>query len=307
MKKISKFIEGIEFDMIESYRINRGVNIKCLLKDNSYTIIGQYDEELPNSIQDQENKLNKSAEFVVSISDKNTLDKFQSIFISKTNSEIYFSHDSPLFKDAILFYKEGKVIDGLNISFKQNIFQNLKGERLVFTKYEYEELKAYFYSKLNHSLLGWADYFGNISDKWREHRFPNSYYYNYSSKSYETTLANPILSLNTNYAHAIIETDGGAISQNQIKRLEYISHFPKRKKIFDMIFNLYNRMKVDYDLPDIIRDEDEILPNFVSLNVINIPLDDSDDILLSFKNWDEEHGLHIYINEVDQKIEFAPY
>jgi hypothetical protein len=81
--------------------------------------------------------------------------------------------------------------------------------------------------------------------------------------------------------------------------------FELRNKMNEMILEYYNQMTNDYSLPKLSVEEIDNLKYFVKLVGVTIYENDESDILLSFKNWDEEHGLHININEINQKIEFA--
>ncbi|MDJ1503740.1 hypothetical protein [Xanthocytophaga agilis] len=304
MIPIRKFIQDVSFDRIDSYRINHQPEIHCILKFDKYEILDSFGNKLPNSIVGKNLISNTTAEHITSLTDPKLIDKFRNLFVEDSVKPL--NQETPLYKNSLLFYKGNVVVGGINVSFNQGILCTINHEFLSITQTDFGKLRAFFFADLKHNPYEAVSYFGNIANKWQEHLFPD-FYFNPHWKLYETTIGTPILCLNTNRAKLQIETEEGVlISPAQLKRATYVKYYPfaQKRKMFEMIFSLYNEMRSDYDLPEIKGDIESILPFFVRLNSVTIPVNDKDDILLSFSNWDEEHGLYIRINEVGDKMEF---
>ena len=297
------YIEDIDFDKIESYRINRGYDISCTFMINKYEILDKSGNSLPNSILDSNNNLNTTAELVASIDNQVVIRKFKALF--HESDEESFSNEHPLYKIGLLLYKNDRIVKGINISFNQGLFSGTDNVKLKLNQQDFENFRLFFYQDLKHELYEAANYYGNIGLKWKDFSYPNSFYYNPHWKSYETTITTPILCLNFNSVRAEIETNEKLISSAQLKRLEYVRNYPFRlkKEMFLKVFDLYNQIRKDYELPELKGEIENIIPFFVKLQHVLIPNNDEEDIQLSFKCWDEEHGLFIRINEKDDKIE----
>lgn len=302
MKDFKTYIKDIDFDRIESYRLNRGKDIICTFKFNKYEITDKDGDFLPNGILDSNNRLNSTAELVTSTDNKAIIEKFRSLF--HESSEGSSSAELPLYKNGLLLYRNDEIVKGINVSFRQGLFSDTDNVSLRLSSQDFESFRLFFYQDLKHELFEVANYHGNIGLKWNEYNYPNSFYFNPHWQSYETTIVTPILHRNYNGVRAEVETGGRNISQGQLKRLDYVCYYPikLKKEMFLKVYDAYNHARRDYDLPEIKGDIENILPFFVRLKHVLIPANDEDDIQLSFSCWDEEHGLYIRIHENGDKM-----
>ena len=306
LQEMKDFFTNIEFDRIDSFRFNRLSTVSCTQRFDKFEILDEKGEELPNGIIDNGFNLNKTAELVTSTSDSGTIKKLRKLF---TNSPIAkpVNPEVPLFKTALLFYRKGKLVNGINISFRQGLFYSIDNKILEVSESDFELFRLFFYADLKHELYEFASYYGSIGENWQRHIFPNSFYFNPHWKSYETSIRTSIISQNNDRVRVEIETNGKKISANQLRKIFYVMNYPieLRNKMNSMILGYYNQMVIDYSLPKLSDEETDSLKYFVKLVGVLITEGDESDILLIFKSWDEEHGLHININRLDQKIEFA--
>jgi hypothetical protein len=305
MQEMTDFFKGLNFDRIDSFRLNRLNTISCTQKFNKFEIIDKNGNQLPNGILDNNNNLNPTAELVTSTKDFEIVNKLKNLFTISTDVPVSF--EIPLFKTALLFYSNDTLIKGINISFRQGMFHSTTNEILSLSENDFEIFRLFFYVDLKHELYETANYFGSIGDNWQKHSFPNSFYYNPQWKSYESSIQTSIICQNYDRVRLEIETNGKNISSIQLRRIFYVMNYPLelRNKMNEMILEYYNQMTNNYSLPKLNVEEIDNLKYFVKLVGVTIYENAESDILLSFKNWDEEHGLHININETNQKIEFA--
>lgn len=306
LQEMINFFANIEFDRIDSFRLNRSSTISCTQRFDKFEILDENGKELPNGIIDNDSNLNKTAELVTSTSDLGTLNKLRKLF---TNGQIVkpVNPEIPLFKTALLFYSKGNLVKGINISFRQGLFYTTDNQILEVSESDFELFRLFFYVDLKHELYESASYYGSIGENWQRHIFPNSFYFNPHWKSYETSIQTSIICQNNDRVRVEIETNGKKISKNQLRKIFYVMNYPfeLRNKMNNMVLEYYNQMTIDYSLPKLGGEEIDSLKYFVKLIGVLITEGDESDILLSFKNWDEEHGLHININSLNQKIEFA--
>lgn len=305
MQDIREFIQGFNFDRIDSYRLNRLNTISCTQKFDKFEILDEHGTEIPNGILDAKLNLNQTAEMVSSTKKTETISKLKNLF--KTTSENLLNREMPLFKTALLFYENDILVKGINISFRQGIFCSTDHQFLSISESDFESFRLFFYADLKHELYESANYYGATGDNWQNHSFPNSFYFNPRWKSYETSIKTSIICQNYDRVKLEIETNGKNISSWQLRRIFYVMHYPfeLRERMNKMILEYYNQMTKDYNLPKLNEELIENLKYFVKLVGVTISENEESDILLSFKNWDEEHGLHFYINELNEKIEFA--
>ena len=305
MRYIKDFFADLNFDRIDSFRLNHLNNISCTQKYNAFEILDENGNELPNGILDSNFNLNPTAELVTSTKDVEIIHKLKNLFTAKSDNPV--NPEVPLFRTALLFYHNDRLIKGINISFNQGLFSSTANEHLVMSESDFELFRLFFYVDLKHELFETANYYGAIGNKWQQHRFPNSFYYNPHSKVYETSIISTIICQNYEPVKVTIETNGKKISATQLRRIFYVMGYPfaLRDKMNRMILEYYNQMANDYSLPTLTEETIDNLKYFIQLAGVTIYEGDESDILLSFKNWDTEHGLHIYINEVNQKMEFA--
>lgn len=303
---MTDFFKDLHFDRIDSFRLNRLHNISCTEKLNKFEISDENGNELPNGILDNNNQLNPAAELVTSTKDPGILNKLRSIIFNPA-AEIA-TREIPLFKTALLFfYNNDTLVKGMNISFRQGIFQSTANEYLSVSESDFELFRLFFYVDLKHELYEPASYFGDIGNNWQNHIFPHSFYYNPQWKSYETSIQTSMICQNHDRVRLEVETNGKKISANQLRRIFYVMNYPVelRNKMNGLILEYYNQMANDSSLPPLSGEQTDNLKYFVKLIGVTIYENDESDIVLRFKNWDEEHGLQININERGHKMELS--
>ncbi|MBL0337227.1 MAG: hypothetical protein IPP73_18405 [Chitinophagaceae bacterium] len=191
---MTDFFKDLHFDRIDSFRLNRLHIISCTEKFSGIEITAENGNELPNGILDNNNQLNPTAVLITSTKDPGILNKLKSIIFLPAGENP--TGEIPLFKIALLFYNNGTLVKGMNISFRQGLFQSTTHEFLSVSESDFKLFRLFFYADLKHELYEPASYFGSIGDNWLKHSFPNSFYYNPQWKTYETSIQTSIICQN---------------------------------------------------------------------------------------------------------------
>lgn len=302
METFKRYIDRIDFDRIELYRINGVNNISCVFRLGNYELFDENGNPIPNGILGSDGNINSAAKNIGAIDSEFLIEEFKGLF-GKDANDYYDCDDKPLYKSGLLFYKNQKIVKGINISLGQFRFLGTDNVLLKLNKEDFEKLRIFLYRNLGYKYEGGIGYYGKISQKWREHLYPSSFFFNPYSEVYEAQISSPIFHSFHNSVRVEVQTSEKFLSRRKLTRLEYIRQYPLYHKMLSKVLELYNDYKEDFELPEINGDIDEILPFFVELREIVVPENDDEDILLSFTCWDEEHGLRIRINDKDDKIE----
>lgn len=164
----------------------------------------------------------------------------------------------------------------------------------------------FLYSSLSHQIIRYSVIANSDNQEWRKYRAPDSFYFNQENKNYEASFAFPIFG--NDPFKLTVETEGELLTIQQIDRITKLRYydFESGRKLKAFIFELYKEMQADFCLPTL-KDQDEqsYLDRFVKMTGIIIPKYTDSDIMFCYRNWDEEHGLYLYINPEKDTISVA--
>jgi hypothetical protein len=141
MQEMTDFFKDLNFDRIDSFRLNRLNTISCTQKFNEFEIIDKNGNQIPNGILDNNNNLNPTAELVTSTKDFEIVNKLKNLLTISTDVPITL--EIPLFKTALLFYSNDILIKGINISFRQGIFHSTTNEILSLSENDFELFRLF--------------------------------------------------------------------------------------------------------------------------------------------------------------------
>ena len=295
--RIEKYIENLDFDHIEIAKFNSNNKIRFI---ESLGHIKIYDSssgtEIPNGFVDKDGCIN------LTVSDRIGISKDALIDTLKSTSDIYYHTDRTVFKESINFYRneylgKGKIIDSINIHFGDYFAKTIDNNVLAINEEQVNNLHKLFID----SGLGVSETAGPgkyLGDDWKRYSFPGSFFRNPKFEVFEAVLGLNFLSVNDEYYHLRIESSDDNIREYQIDRVMKLldNKWNLKKKIVKMTLEEYESLREDYMLP--ILDDKEQLYYFINSGSVYVPEDKNDDIIISFRSWDNEHGLSFLYNEL---------
>ena len=297
---INKYIFKIEFDKYEIY-FRENKNFETVLLDSSGTsklLSAINGEELRNGIIDQ-NGINPT--FRLIFSDDDTL--FIQSLIQDEKINFFPNRRVALYDTAIVFYKNGEILDFLNISLKDKISRN-KEEYPIDISLEFvDKLANKLKTKDVHVFKNYLPPSISIMEQWRHYVFPFEFYKNPVFDVYEARINSGLFAINWKQAKIEIAPKNGRIEIAQFNKAKYIEENSSttRKILLDKFWKEYSIWKIDYELPEL--NNKEQLYHLVELSSIRIENDENLSAQLFFRTWDEEHGQFVRYIDKD-KVEF---
>lgn len=297
---IYNYFRKIEFDKFEIYfRENKNFETVFLdIGENSKLLNVLNNTELLNGIIDK-NQVNSSFDLIIEDNDK----QFIKSLIQDERSDFFPNRKRTIFDTAIVFYKNGNVIEYLNISLK---------EKTTRSKENYPiDISLEFVDKLLNKLKSLnINVFKNylppslsIMEQWRHYIFPFEFYKNPVFDVYEASINSGLFAINWRKAKIEIAPKNGRIEISQLDKAKYIedNRGITRKILIDKFWDEYTKWKFDYELPEL--NNKEQLYQLIKLSSIRIENDDNLSTQLFFRTWDEEHGQFVRYLDKD-KVEF---
>ncbi|MFN8397883.1 MAG: hypothetical protein U0176_24915, partial [Bacteroidia bacterium] len=222
MRNIKEFIEGMQFDRIESYRLDGNGRIVSLIHGPEAKAIDREGRLLPNSILTPSRELHPMAEPVYASTDPVLMDHLRKLMVGGPDNR---PHTTRVFyADSLLFYHGASLSGGLDIAFRSGMIRTLEGETLAISEPDFDQLRILFFAKLSHPIYGGFNYRGAEPAPWETASYPPSLIA--TDEGWEAGISSPIFHQNYNRIHLILETDGSHPTAAQLRRIDHVRHYP---------------------------------------------------------------------------------